>query len=189
MTSTLVWRPDDLARLLAAALAAKQSLARLGTRPRGTFGRRIDAALIDDMLRVETEHLIDRLHRLVGRMGAAGEPREPVRRAIVETGAHQLHRIPGGAQIRRHIEAAQLALALVRDEVLARADPRPGDDAALRFAHHGLALRVADRLPKLALVEGEIGHRIVGERDFGDLALELRDRRHVLGPEPPQHDP
>src|SRR5262249_9668963 len=48
---------------------------------------------------------------------------------------------------------------------------------------------VADRLAQLALVERGIGDRIVGKRDLGDLALELRDDPDVLGREPPQHDP
>src|SRR5690348_16537068 len=112
-----------------AALAAKQPLARVRPRPRATLGRR-DMALVDHVLRREAEHLVYRLHRLVRRMGAAGEPREPVRRAIVEARAHQLHRVPGAAKIGDDVEAAQLAVALVRDEVLARADPGPGDDAA-----------------------------------------------------------
>src|SRR6202012_1655006 len=87
---------------LAVALAAKQPLPGLGTRARHDSRRgcgrglsrrgcrRLDAALVGHVLRLEAVHLVDRLHRLVGRMRAAHQAREPVRRAIVEAGAHEL---------------------------------------------------------------------------------------------------
>src|SRR5262249_11875519 len=128
-----------LAGFLTAALT-KQSLARLGSWPQRRRGRglagRGDTTLVDDVLRLEAVHLVDRLHRLVGRVGATAEPREAVRRAIVEAGPHQLDGVARAAEILDHVEAAQLAVALVGDEILACADPGPGDDAAGGFADH-----------------------------------------------------